>query len=187
MATHFQSLNDAHKAFINAQKIFFVASSASEGFINLSPKGLDSLKILNPNSLVWLNYTGSGNETASHIHGDGRMTLMFTSFEKEPLILKIYGHARVIHPYDKRWQEMCQHFKEEVGMRQFFEMDVELIITSCGYGVPLFSYKGERKTLQKWNQQKGQKGIENYWRDKNQISLNGKSTHIFPKKQTPKS
>jgi hypothetical protein len=179
MAIQFKSINQAHRDFIEAQKMFFIASAGVEGLINLSPKGMDSLRIIDENTVVWVNHTGSGNETSAHVQENGRMTIMFNSFDKNPLILKLYGKAKVIHRNDSLWEKMASHFEDFVGMRQFFELDVSLVLTSCGYAVPLYEYKGERDTLTKWSEKKGKEGIENYWKENNILTLDGKETQIL--------
>lgn len=178
MAVKFTSINASHRAFIAQQKMFVIGSAGAEGFINVSPKGMNTFKIIDDNTVVWLNHTGSGNETSAHVQENGRMTIMFNSFDKAPLILKLYGTATVIHEADARWQEMSEHFETFVGTRQFFEMHVELVLTSCGFGVPRYEYLGERNQLQKWAEKKGKEGIKTYWREKNKESLDGVATYI---------
>jgi hypothetical protein len=183
MAVKFDSINSAHKEFIENQKMFVIGSAGADGFINVSPKGMDTLKIIDENTVVWVNYTGSGNETSAHVQENGRMTIMFNSFDKEPLILKLYGHASVIHENESRWDEMSAHFESHVGTRQFFEMKVELVLTSCGYGVPEYEFKGERNTLKKWAEKKGREGIKAYWAENNVETLDGVHTYIMEKSQ----
>lgn len=183
MAVKFDSINKAHIEFIEKQKMFFIGSAGAQGYINVSPKGMDTLKITDENTVVWLNYTGSGNETSAHVQENGRMTIMFNSFDKAPLILKLYGHAAVIHEKDSRWDEMVGHFESHVSIRQFFQMKVELVLTSCGYGVPEYEFKGERDMLKKWAEQKGREGIKAYWAEKNVETLDGEQTHILQKSQ----
>jgi len=181
MAVKFDSINKEHKAFIEAQKMYVIGSAGAEGFINVSPKGMDTFKIVDENTVVWLNYTGSGNETSAHVQENGRMTIMFNSYDKAPMILKLYGHATVIHEKDERWDEMSAHFEPHVGTRQFFEMKVALVLTSCGYGVPQYEYKGERNTLKKWADKKGREVIREYWAENNTVTLDGVETHILDK------
>ena len=115
---HFNHLTDDLQKFIEQQKIFFVGTATSEGLINISPKGLESLKVINKNRILWMNLTGSGNESAAHTQENPRMTLMFTSFEKKPLILRIYGKAKTIHRLDKGWDTLSSNFHESDGSRQ---------------------------------------------------------------------
>lgn len=184
MAERFKQLSEKHIEFINRQHLFFVATAPTEGSINLSPKGVDTLRVINPNRVVWLNLTGSGNETSPHVQENGRMTLMFCSFDKQPLILRIYGKASVVHPRDKAWEEHSKLFDDHVGARQFFELDVEQVLTSCGFGVPLYAYLGERETLVKWADKHGREGIVAYWRKSNQKTLDGNATNIFIQDET---
>lgn len=165
--------------FIQQQKIFFVATAASDGRINLSPKGVDTLRVLGPNRVAWLNLTGSGNETAAHLLDNDRMTLMFCAFEGDPVILRLYGHARLYHPRDPEWGELARLFPDIPGARQVIDLNVDLAMTSCGMGVPFFEYRGERGQLEAWADRKGKDGIEQYWRQKNQVSIDGKPTKIL--------
>ena len=176
MAERFNELSDSLQEFIAAQKLFFVATAAREGSINLSPKGYDSLRILNKNELLWLNLTGSGNETAAHLLDLNRMTLMFCAFEGLPRILRLYGTAEAIHPGNDQWQEWLGLFDNPAGARQLFHMQVELVQTSCGYAVPFMDFLSERHTLNQWTDKKGEDGIKSYWSEQNSISLDGKPT-----------
>ena len=133
--------------FIRAQHMFFVGTAGAEGAVNVSPKGLDSLRIISPTEVVWLNLTGSGNESAAHVLENQRMTLMFCSFDKQPLILRLYGKAEVIHPRDTDWQSLSDLFPPHPGARQVFRLRVSLVQTSCGYAVPHYAFKAERHTL----------------------------------------
>ena len=179
MGKKYPEITTKHQEFIKAQQMFFVATAPKGGHLNLSPKGLDTFHILNNNRVLWLNYTGSGNETAAHLLEDSRMTIMFCAFDGDPKILRLYGHARAIHPRDDDWEELLSHFPDTAGTRQLIEMDVELVHTSCGFGVPLFNYSDQRDTLTDWIEKKGEDGIAQYWEDKNSQSLNGKPTGLF--------
>jgi len=179
MAVKFDSINKEHKKFIEQQKMFVVGSAGAEGFINVSPKGMDSFKIMDEKSVIWMNHTGSGNETSAHVQENGRMTIMFNSFDKAPMILKLYGTALVIHDKDEEWEALSLLFPSYVGARQFFKMNVELVLTSCGFGVPQYKYIGERNKLQKWAEKKGREGMKLYWSEKNVTTLNGVETNIM--------
>ncbi len=179
MADRYKQLNDKQIEFIKQQHIFFVGTAAAQGTVNVSPKGMDTLRVVNENQIVWLNLTGSGNETSTHVQENGRMTIMFCSFLKQPLILRLYGQADVIHPRDSNWEKLSNLFDEHVGARQFFQLNIELVLTSCGHAVPFFDYRGERDLLKKSAEKRGQAGIEEYWKEKNQISLDGKPTNIL--------
>lgn len=165
--------------FIREQTMFFVATAPRDGYVNLSPKGLDSLRVLDANTVVWLNVTGSGNESAAHVLENGRMTLMFCAFTGRPMILRLYGEARVVHQRDPEWADLLGRFDALPGARQIFVFKVELVQTSCGMAVPLFDYQGQRSQLTDWAEQKGPQGIAEYWEKKNRISLDGRPTGIF--------
>ena len=178
MAKQFTALEPEHKEFIESQQIYFVGSAGAEGFVNVSPKGMDSLRILGPQQLIWLNLTGSGNETAAHVLENGRMTVMFCSFDKQPLILRVYGKAEVIYPNHEKWDELNKHFPDYTGARQIFDLTIELVQTSCGFAVPFYEFKGERDTLKKWADNRGKEGVKNYWAENNTLSMDGKTTGI---------
>ncbi len=174
MAKRFTEINDKQRQFVEAQKMFFVATAAPEGRINLSPKGMDSLRVVGPNKVVWLNLTGSGNETAAHLQESERMTIMFCAFEGSPLILKLYGNAKTIYPGQDGWDSTIELFPSFVGARQLFVLDVDLVLTSCGMAVPLYDYVEDRDLLVKSANKKGEAGLKAY-RDKvNRVSLDGK-------------
>ena len=181
MGKRYSEIPDKLKRFIEDQKIFFVATATADGRINISPKGMDSLRVLGVNRVVWLNVTGSGNETAAHVQENPRMTMMFAAFEGKPMILRIYGNARVIHKSDPEWKDMITLFRPLPGARQIFDLAVDLVQTSCGMGVPLYDYAGEREQLNEWANKKGEKGIKEYWKQKNQESIDGKPTRILEK------
>jgi len=175
----FNSIGEKHRAFIEAQKLFFVATAARDGRVNVSPKGLDALRVLDEQTVVWLNGTGSGNETAAHVLDTPRMTLMFCAFEGNPLILRLYGEAVVYHPRDADWDAHIGLFTPLGGSRQIFKLHVELVQTSCGFGVPLFEYQGDRELMHSWAARKGESGLHRYWEEKNQLSLDGRPTYIL--------
>jgi len=154
----------------------FIGTAGSEGFVNVSPKGMDSFRVINESKVLWLNLTGSGNETATLVLENQRMTVMFCSFDKHPLILRLYGKANVVRPRDSDWAKFVPLFPEYTGTRQFFELDLELVQTSCGYAVPYYSLTGERPTLNKWADKQGRDGVEEYWSKKNVKSLNDRDT-----------
>jgi hypothetical protein len=178
MANQFKSISSDIRDFIVAQKIFFVSTAMREGTINLSPKGLDSLRVIDENTVVWQNLTGSGNETATHLLESNRMTIMFCAFDGNPLILRLYGTCKAYHPRDVEFNEFENLFKADAGSRQMMVMNVDLVQTSCGYAVPLMEYKEDRTILNKWAEKQGEKRIQQYWKDKNGVSLDGYDTHI---------
>jgi len=173
MGEKYTSIPDKQVEFIKQQKMYFVGTATADSRVNISPKGMDSFVVLNENRVLWLNVTGSGNESAAHVQKNDRMTIMFCSFEKVPLILRLYGKSRMILTSDDDWDEYYSHFKALPGARQIFDVSIDLVHTSCGYGVPLYDFVGERPTLNKWAEKKGEQGIKNYWQDKNSISLDG--------------
>ncbi len=143
-----------HEAMIARQAVYFVATAASEGRINLSPKGLaDSFKVLGPNRVAYLDLGGSGNETHAHLAADGRITIMMCNFEQPALILRIYGRGRPVLPQDDDWAELAAHFTLLPGTRQIFDIMVESVQTSCGWGVPVMTLDKERETLVKYHAQ----------------------------------
>lgn len=179
MGQRYTELSQELIQFIWNQSMFFVATAPADGHVNLSPKGLDSLRVFGPNTVAWLNVTGSGNETAAHVLENKRMTIMFCAFTGKPMILRLYGEARVIHPRDAEWEDWIARFDALPGARQIFVLDVELVQTSCGMAVPLFEYQGQRRQLVDWAEKKGPAGVTEYWEKKNQISLDGRPTGIF--------
>ncbi|MEM9392594.1 MAG: pyridoxamine 5'-phosphate oxidase family protein [Pseudomonadota bacterium] len=178
MAKQFDQIEDAHKTFIEEQHMFFVATAGQDGTVNLSPKGMDSLRVLGPNRIVWLNMTGSGNETAGHLLQNPRMTLMWCSFTKRPMILRAYGTARAVHRDASDWDTLSALFPGGPEKRQVYDLSVEMMQTSCGYAVPFMDYAGPRETLAHWAKDKGADRIRDYWREKNQTTIDGAPTHI---------
>jgi hypothetical protein len=179
MAKFYPALTDKLKQFISEQHIFFTATAPTDGRINLSPKGIETFRCLDAHTVAYLNLTGSGNETSAHLIENGRMTIMFCSFQGEPLILRLYGTGQVIHPRDAEWDELIREFKPVPGARQIVKLDVESLQTSCGFGVPTYEYVGDRSKLLDWAEKKGEDGLKDYWEAKNQISIDGLPTHIF--------
>lgn len=179
MAEKFTQLEPRHIELIQQQHIYFVGTAPADGFVNVSPKGMDSFRILDAHTVAWLNVTGSGNETAAHVLENGRMSVMFCSFDKQPVILRLYGRARVVYPRDAEWPEVSTRFPSYTGARQVFILQLDMVQTSCGYAVPHYTYAEERITLNKWSDKIGRDGIQEYWREKNTRSLNGRDTGIF--------
>ena len=178
MAQQYGEISDRLAEFIAAQPMFFVATAAREGHVNVSPKGLDALRVLGPHRVIWLNGTGSGNETAAHLLDVNRMTLMFCSFERQPLILRLYGAATEIQPGQPGWDEFIGFFPPMPGARQIFDLSVDLVQTSCGYGVPLMAYADQRPLMAQWAKKKGPDGLGAYHRDKNLTSIDGFPTGL---------
>ena len=179
MSKFYTKITQKLQQFIENQKIFFVATAPNNGRINLSPKGMDSFRILEENRVIWLNVTGSGNETAAHLLENSRITIMFCSFEKSPNILRLYGLGKEIKEGDTSWSELISFFPETPGTRQIFDIRIDSAQTSCGMSIPFFDYKGERNELNDWAKSKGKEGIKDYWKDKNQQSIDGLPTNIL--------
>lgn len=161
--------------------MFFVATAAQTGRVNVSPKGMDSLRILSDQKIAWLSLTGSGNETAAHMRQSARMTLMFCAFSGDHFILRTYGSATVFHPRDPEWGDCYALFPDFAGARNIFVLDVDLVTTSCGSGVPEMAIARNRgeTDLEPWYAEMGPEKVEQFWREKNLTSLDGHPTGIF--------
>jgi hypothetical protein len=173
MGKLFDSITEELQTFIQNQHLFFVATAplSPDGHVNLSPKGLDSLRILSPNRVAYLDLTGSGNETSAHLLENGRITFMFCSFEKTPQIVRLYGTGRTVLPTSAEWDELSAHFTLYRGARQLIVADISRVSTACGYAVPLMDYVGERDTLLRWAEVKGDDGLVAYRQEKNLCSI----------------
>ncbi len=180
MSAFFPAITDQFRAFIEAQKLFFVATAAAAGRINLSPKGMDGLRVLDPKTVAYLDFTGSASETSAHLLADGRITVMLCSFDEKPLILRLHGRGQPVRPTDARWDELCRLFPlgEHVGTRQIMLITVDDVETSCGWGVPRFDFVAEREMLTAWAEKKGAEGIADYQREKNALSMDGLPTGV---------
>lgn len=179
MGTRFDSISPTQQKFIEEQKIFFVGTATADSHINVSPKGMDFFRVMGPNRVVWLNLTGSSNESSAHIQHLPRMTIMFCAFNGAPMILRLFGTAKVIHRNDAQWNELAGLFPEAMSARQVFDMQVDIVQTSCGFGVPLMNYEEDRSKLMDWAAKRGPEGIQDYWRDNNQITIDGIETNIL--------
>ncbi|MBB2908473.1 pyridoxamine 5'-phosphate oxidase family protein [Agrobacterium tumefaciens] len=182
MAKQFKSIDARLKDFIGRQHIFFTASATGDSRVNVSPRETGCLRIVDENTVVYLDRTGSGNETAAHLRADGRLTIMFCAVEGPPMILRLYGRGRSIRRGSLEYENiMTTHYDdlEPSGARQVILLDIDLVQTSCGFGVPLFDYKAERPSLDQWTDAKGPDGIEIYRREKNAYSMDGLPTGMF--------
>lgn len=178
MAFH-EQLDEKLRSFIAAQQMFFTASAPDTGGrVNLSPKGVDGLQILDDHTVAYHDLTGSGNETAAHILDNGRLTIMLCSFEGPPRILRLYGRGRVVQPGEADWEDLARLFPERPGSRQVVVLTIESIQTSCGFGVPTYRYDGQRDTLGRWADEKGPDGLIDYRRAKNSVSIDGLPTGL---------
>jgi len=178
MAKFYPELDQPLRDFIARQHIFFVASAPHAGRVNLSPKGIDSFRVLDNRRAAYLDLTGSGNETAAHLLENGRITVMFCSVEGDPLILRLYGRGQVVRPGEAEWDSLHPLFPTLPGIRQIVVIRIDSLQTSCGEGVPLFAYQGERQALLQWAEKKGEQGMAAYRREKNRISIDGLPTGI---------
>ena len=176
MAQQFAALSSELIEWIGEQHVFFVASAAKEGHVNLSPKGQDSLRVISENELLWLNLTGSGNETAAHLLDSNRLTIMWCAFAGPPRILRAYGHAETVHYGDPAWQACTETLPAPIGARQYYKVHVDLVQTSCGYAVPLMEHQEDRQVLDMWAEKRGAEGVQAYWQEKNTKNINGKTT-----------
>lgn len=181
MGQRFNELSEKHIQFIAKQKIFFVGTATADSRVNISPKGMDSFRVLGNSRVAWLNVTGSGNETAAHVQQDPRMTVMFCAFEGRPLILRLYGSAKAVHMNDPEWNDLFPLFKPLPGARQIFDVTLDLVQASCGMAVPYFSYARDRELLSDWAEKKGDEGLRQYWEKNNQVSIDGIPIHIVTK------
>ncbi|PID86632.1 MAG: pyridoxamine 5'-phosphate oxidase [Chloroflexi bacterium] len=179
MAKFYDELDDFLTKFIAEQKIFFTATAPANGRLNLSPKGMDTFRVLSSTQVSFMNLTGSGNETAAHLAENGRLTIMFCSFTEKPLILRLYGTGKAVHPRDEAWAELAPLFPESVGNRQVILMDIESIQSACGFAVPFYEYQGERDQLTRWTVNQGEEGIQTYWENRNQVSIDGQPTFLL--------
>ena len=163
------------QAWIEKQKVFFVATAplTASGHINVSPKGLDSFRILTPTLVAYQDLTGSGVETIAHVNENQRITIMFCAFDGPPKIIRLYGKGEIILADDERFTELSKMFPHRIGTRAFILNHVNRIQDSCGYGVPLYEFKNDRDVLDKWSQAKGEDGVIEYRSIKNKISIDG--------------
>lgn len=168
-------LDDDVRAFIAAQKVFFVATAplSAGGHVNLSPKGLDTFRVLGPTTAAYLDLTGSGVETIAHLRENGRLTVMFCAFDGRPRILRLYGRGRVVLPGEAEWPAVSAGFPPLPGVRAMVVLEVERIADSCGYAVPRYEFVGDRPQLLDWCEKKGEEGVRKYQVQKNATSLDG--------------
>jgi len=176
MADLHPEIDERLRDFIAKQSVFFVASAplSADGHVNVSPKGLDTFRVLGPKRVGYLDMTGSGNETAAHTAENGRITIMFCAFEGPPKILRLFGRGRAVLPGTTEWGDLAPHFPEMQGARQIVVADLDRVATSCGYGVPLLGGEAhERDQLPRWAASKGEEGLAAYRREKNTTSIDG--------------
>lgn len=178
LAQFYEQLNDKLIAFIREQHVYFVASAAKDGRVNCSPKGMDSLRVLDEKTVAYLDLTGSGAETAAHVRADGRLTMMFCSFGDKPLILRLYGRGEIVRPTDPAWGDLKPNFPDILGQRQILVLHVESAQTSCGFSIPRMDLVEERNDLVAWAGKKGPDGLADYRNKKNRLSIDGLPTGL---------
>lgn len=167
-------IDDSVRQFVARQHVFFVATAPSAGgHVNVSPKGLDTFAILGPTSVAWLDLTGSGVETISHLKENGRITIMFCAFEGRSRIVRLAGQGEVVKPGDGGFEDLAGRFPPYPGVRSVIRVELDRIADSCGFGVPLYRYEGERDELVEWAERKGVDGLVSYREQKNAVSIDG--------------
>ncbi len=168
-------IDDAARRFIEAQRVFFVASAPldASGHVNLSPKGLDTFRILGPTTVAYLDFNGSGVETIAHVKENGRIVLMFCAFQGHPDILRLYGQGRVVEAHEAEFAALAESFPDCENARAIIVVEITRVKDSCGYGVPLFKYEGERTQLQAWARHRGPERLKEYREEKNRKSIDG--------------
>ena len=181
MGMFYDTIQDQHRKFIEKQKMFFVSTAplSNNGHVNLSPKGMDSFRVLGEHLVGYMDIIGSGNETSAHILENGRITIMFCAFDGPPNILRLYGRGKTILPTDEKWQELSSQFMILPATRQIITVDITKVQTSCGYSVPLYDYRGERDHAYKWAEKKGLSGLQDYKIKNNRVSIDGLPTSLF--------
>ncbi|MBL1176526.1 pyridoxamine 5'-phosphate oxidase family protein [Pantanalinema sp. GBBB05] len=184
MAKVFDQITEELQNLIAAQAMFFVATAplSPSGHVNMSPKGLNSFRILSPHQVAYLDLTGSGNETSAHLQENGRITFMFCTFQEPPCILRLYGQGRAILPNSPEWNDLYTQFVPIPGARQIIIADISRVQTSCGLGVPLFEYQAQRQSLVMWAEKKGEQGLKEYHQLKNFVSVDGLPTPLSQQK-----
>lgn len=188
MAKQFPVLDERLIAFIGRQHIFFTASAAADARVNVSPRGAEAFRVIEPDVVAYLDLTGSGNETAAHLRADGRLTVMFCAFEGAPMILRLYGRGEVLHRGSAAYGDLLAAAfggREPAGARQIVRLAIDLVQTSCGYGVPLFDFREPRPNLDRWAREKGEAGLDAYRRLKNTRSMDGLPTGLFDEDAQP--
>ncbi len=174
MASFTDRIDDELAAVLTAQPVFFVATAPPEGRINCSPKGMDTLRVLDDRRVAYLDLTGSGNETAAHLLADGRVTLMVCRFDRTADIVRVYGRGRVVARESAEWDELVDHWDEVLpGARQLIVVDVDSVQSSCGYAVPVMALVEERQTLRRWAERRGEDGLREYRAERNAVSIDG--------------
>ena len=181
MAKQYETVNTELRNFILCQNIFFTASGTASSRVNVSPREIGALRVVNNKTVIYLDRTGSGNETAAHIMAKGRLTIMFCALSGSPQIMRLYGAGEALGWESDKFKEFVTEYYGNVsplGTRQIIKLRIDLVQTSCGYGVPLFDYQGERKAIENWHGSKGPEGIQLHWKEKNLSSIDGLTTGL---------
>lgn len=175
MGKTYDSLTPVHQEWIAEQHLFFVATAplSADGHVNMSPKGYDTFRVLDERTVAYLDLTGSGVETIAHLRETGRLTIMFCAFEGRPRILRLYGRGSAVLHDEEGFDDLAAHWGPPLGARSVIRLDIERVISSCGYSIPFMDYAGERETLTEWSERKGPDGIAEYWDDRNATSIDG--------------
>jgi hypothetical protein len=174
MGKVFDALDDKLTEWIGQQHVFFVATAPSAGgHVNLSPKGHDCLRVIDPSTVAYLDLTGSGAETIAHTRENGRITVMLCAFEGPPLILRLYGEGQAHANGSPRYEDLQSRFPDLPGARSIVTVAIDRVQTSCGYSIPFMDYRDERPTLQQWATRQGEGGLREYWAEKNVESIDG--------------
>lgn len=183
MGKAYPHISDNLRDFVLAQPVYFVASAPlqADGHVNLSPKGLDTFRVLSPNRVAYLDLTGSANETAAHLAENGRITFMFCSFAGPPRIVRLFGTGRIVLPGDDEWNALSGQFEALPGTRQIIVADIHRVKTSCGFGVPTLEAPRPREMLLRWAESKGSEGLARYRKEKNARSIDGLPAPLFEK------
>ena len=185
MAQQFPEIEQKHRDFIERQHMFFTATATDASRVNISPRSTDALRVLDANTVAYLDLTGSGNETAAHLRADGRMTIMLCAVDGAPLILRLYGRGQTYAVGSDAYEKLLTDAYDGIaplGARQIVRLDVDLVQTSCGFGVPFFEYAGERETMARWAEAKGEDGLVAYRLEKNTHSIDGLPTGLLDDK-----
>jgi hypothetical protein len=188
MGKVYEEIDETLREFIRAQQMFFVATGplSASGHINLSPKGLDSLRILGPHTIAYLDYVGSGAETIAHLRENGRIVLMLCAFQGPPRIVRLYGRGEILEPQDHEFNRLRGLFSAEPAGRAIVHISITRIADSCGYGVPLYSFEGHRSQLPDWASRKGTQGLLQYQQDKNRSSIDSLPALQWPETNSQK-
>ena len=175
MAKQYETIEPALADFLRRQHLFFVATAplGAEGHVNLSPKGHDTFAILDERTVAYLDLTGSGVETISHLRENGRIAILFCAFEGPPKIVRLHGRGEVVEKGEAEFEALSSHFRPFDGARAIIRVHVTRVADSCGYSVPLYDYVGERDQLLAWTERKGPEGLETYREKNNAASIDG--------------